>query len=304
MQGRIWLKAIRPQFFTATLIPVFLGGILGWYETGNFNLIFFLLSLIGGIFIHAGLNLANDYFDHTSGVDDLNPFPTPFSGGSRVIQEGLLSPREILRASILFFLGGVGIGLYLNAILPGNTLLWIGILGVFLAFFYTGEPLRIGYTGLGEFSVFLGFGPVMVMGSYFVQAKTLSILPLLASIPVGILIALVLYINEFPDFEADKEGGKRTLVVILGKRKAVNLYVCFLGFVYLWIIGGIIFGFFPPLTLLTLLTLPLAFSAIRVARKNYNRIKELLPANALTILLHLTLGIILSLSYLLTGLFK
>lgn len=300
----IWLKAVRPHFFTATLVPITLGAVIAWYQFGKFNWSYFLFALIGGLFIHAGLDLANDYFDHTSGVDEINRFSTPFSGGSRVIQERILTPHQVLRGSIFCFLAGITIGLYLNFVLPGNVLLIIGIIGIFLAFFYNADPIRIGYTGFGELSVGLGFGPVMVLGSYYVQAHQISWLPFLASIPIGILIALVLYINEFPDYEADKQAGKRTLVVILGKKKAVKVYYLLLGFVYLWVILGVISKNFPYFALIIFITLPLCIKAIRVAKSNYDKIYELLPANAATIGLHLTIGLLLSGSYLLDRLVK
>ncbi|MFA5779360.1 MAG: 1,4-dihydroxy-2-naphthoate octaprenyltransferase [Elusimicrobiota bacterium] len=301
---KIWLKAVRPQFFTATIVPVTLGAVISWHQFGSFNWPYFLLALIGGLFIHAGLDLANDYYDHTSGVDDINRFPTPFSAGSRVIQEKLLTPGQVIRGSIFCFLAGSAIGLYLNFVLPGNTILIIGIIGVFLAFFYTADPIRIGYTGFGELSVWLGFGPVMVLGSYYVQCHQLSWLPFLASVPVGILIALVLYINEFPDYEADKKVNKRTLVIILGKKKAIKVYYLLLGFVYLWVILGVITKFFPYFTLIVFITVPLFFKAVKVAKMNYDKIYELLPANAATIGLHLTIGLLLSVGFILNKLVK
>lgn len=300
----IWLKAIRPQFFTATIVPVILGAVIAWYQSGNFNWPYFLLALVGGLFIHAGLDLANDYFDHTSGADEANRLHTPFSGGSRVIQDKLLKPEQVFWGSIVCFLVGIAIGLYLNFILPGDILLIIGMIGVFLAFFYTAVPLRIGYSCLGELSVGLGFGPIMVLGAYYVQAQQLSCLPFLASVPVGILIALVLYINEFPDYEADKRVNKRTLVVILGKKRAIKVYYLLLGLVYLWVIYGVITGIFPYSALIIFITLPLCLKVIRVTRTNYDKIYELLPANAATIGLHLTIGLLLSGSFVFDRLIK
>jgi 1,4-dihydroxy-2-naphthoate octaprenyltransferase len=293
-----WLKALRPKFFTATLVPVLLGSAIAWHGSGEFNCAYFSLALLGGVFIHAGLNLANDYFDHTSGVDEINSYPTPFSGGSRVIQEGLISPSRVLWGSIACFSIGAAIGLFLDFALPGHTLLVIGLVGIFLAFFYSADPIRIGYTGFGEVSCGLGFGPIMVLGAYYAQTGRFHWQPLWASLPVGILIALVLYINEFPDYEADKQAGKKTLVVILGKRKAVRLYLALLLLNYLFIITGVMLRIFPLPVIISLLTIPLALRAARVARENFDRIFELLPANAATVALHLSLGLSLSGGYL------
>ncbi len=299
-----WFNATRPKFFTGTVVPVVLGSVIAWYQFNTFNWYYFFLTFIGGIFIHAGLDLANDYFDHTSGVDEKNRFYSPFNGGSRFIQDGILKPVHVLYASIICFLIGITIGLYLNFVLPGNILLIIGIIGVFLAFFYTADPVRIGYTGFGEIAVGLGFGPVMVLGSYFVQAKQLTLVPFLASIPVAILIALVLFINEFPDYEADKAGNKKTLVVILGKQKAIKIYYILSSFIYVWVIIGVMLKVYPYYALLVFVTLPLFFKAIKVAKLHYDKIQELLPANAATIGLHLTIGILLSVSYLIDKIIK
>ena len=295
----LWLRAIRPKFFTATLVPVLLGSVIAWHSSGGFSWLYFFLALLGGIFINAGMNLSNDYYDHTSGVDELNEHHNQFSGGSRVIQEKLISPAWMLRVSIICFSIGSGIGLFLDSLLPGHTLLIIGLIGISLAFFYSAAPVRIGYTGLGEITCGLGLGPVAVMGAYYVQAGKLAWQPLLASLPVGILVALILYINEFPDCESDRQGHKKTLVVILGKRKAVQFYPILLLLNYVFIVVGVIGGIFPLPVLISLLTAPLAFRAIKIARKNFDEILELLPANAATIALHLSLGLLLSGGYIL-----
>ncbi len=294
---KLYIEEARLPFVTATIVPVVLGASVAWYQLHSFNWFFFILALVGGLFIHAGLNIANDYYDHTSGVDELNKIKTPFSGGSRMIQKKLLTPREVLIESLICFGIGGAIGLYLNWMLPGNTLLWIGVVGIFLAFFYTASPLRIGYTGFGELITAIGFGPVMVLGSYFTQAAKLDGLALFASVPVAIMVALILYINEFPDFDADKAGHKRTLVVILGKRRAVKLYFFLLGLTYVWVLVGIVLRYFPLASLTVLLTLPLCWKAMSIAGRHYNNIKELIPANAMTIGLHLAIGMLLSLSY-------
>ena len=191
----IWLKAIRVPFFTATIIPVLLGSVLAWHDTGLFSWPFFFLILIAALFMHAGTNLSNDFFDHVSKNDVVNKTPTPFSGGSRVIQDKLIPAKQILSAALIFFALGIVLGLYLNFKLPGNTIILLGILGLFLGFFYTASPLKLGYKGVGEVTVGLGFGPLVVLSSYFVQTRTLSLEAFFISIPVGILIALVLYIN-------------------------------------------------------------------------------------------------------------
>ena len=293
MSFKLWLKAIRVPFFTATIIPVTLGSIIAWHDRGGFVWMRFWLTMLGAMLIHMGTNLANDYSDHLSGCDEGNPTPTPFSGGSRVIQDGLIAPEKILYVSMASFILGGSIGLYLNYLCSGNAILFLGVIGVFLGFFYSARPFRIGYGSFGELAVGFGFGPLIVLGSYYVQAQSLPGKVFLISIPLGILIALVLFINEFPDYVADKKVGKRTLVVILGKRNAVVLYHVFSAAVYLVIISLIIFKFLPVICLIVFLSLPLALKAFAVSRKNFDKIYELLPANASTIALHSLIGLLL-----------
>ena len=303
MNFKLWLKAVRVPFFTATIIPVTLGSIIAWYDTGNFIWMRFYLVMLGALLIHSGTNLANDYFDHLSGCDEANPTPTPFSGGSRVIQKGEILPKKILYASYASFILGGTIGLYLNFLDGRNVILIFGIIGVFLGFFYTAGPFCIGYGKFGELAVGAGFGPLMVLGSYYVQAGTLPFKVFLISIPMGILIALVLFINEFPDYLADKSVGKKTLVVIWGKRDAIILYHISLAAVYLLIIFLVVFKFLPLICLISLLSLPLALKAFAVSKRNFDKIYELLPANASTIGLHLLIGLLLSAGFMLDKFF-
>lgn len=294
MNLKIWLKAVRVPFFTATIIPITFGYLAAWHGGGVFVWRDFLLVLLGGIFIHAGTNLANDYFDYRAKCDEANPTPTPFSGGSRVIQDGLIRPGKILFASLLFFILGSAIGLYFNYVCGGNVILILGAIGVFLGFFHSAKPLHIGYGTLGELATGLGFGPLMVMGAYYVGARALTPEVFLASIPIGILIALVLFINEFPDYVGDKAVGKRTLVVVLGKKRAVVLYQMLLLIQYVVIIELAIFKVLPYACLLAFLTIPIALKAFAVSRNNYEKVYEMLPANAATIGLHSIIGLLLS----------
>lgn len=296
---KLWAKAVRAPFFTASVISVILGGVIAWSITGKFHLLNFVLTTIGVILVHAGTNLVNDYFDHKSSLDEININHTPFSGGSRVIQDNEITPKAMLIAGLGTFTFAAVIGFYLNAVTKGNVILFIGITGFFIGYFYTAKPLKLGYTALGEFITFIACGPLIVYGSYFVMAQTHAIQPLFASVPIGILVGLILYINEFQDQEADKEVGKKTLVVILGKAKAIKLFYFFMIFNYVWIIFGIILNLFPLYTIIILLTLPICFKAINVAKNNYDKIKELLPTNALTIALHMLFGILFSLGYVL-----
>jgi len=294
---RLWIRAIRAPFFAATIIPLLLGTVIAWVHIRQVFWMKFFLTLIGVVFVHAGTNLMNDYYDHKSRNDELNLFPTPFSGGSRVIQEGLISPQVIFYSGLIFFGLGGAVGLYLNLISKGNIVLILGMVGVFLGFFYTAGPLRIGYLGIGELAVGFGFGPLIVSGAYYIQAQRLSIEPFLASLPISILIMSVLYINEFPDYEADRLVNKRTWIVRLGKKKAVKIYYLLLFLVYLTIALGVIFRFLPIFSILAFVSLPLSLKAVAISWKNYDKIEELLPVNVITLKLHSIIGLLLTVGY-------
>ena len=300
---KLWIKAARMPFLTATLVPVILGSAAAWHDFNVFSWPLFFLALFGAIFVHLGISLSNDYFDHMSGNDEANKKPTPFSGGSRVIQEKLIPAKHILTAAILFFALGSAIGLYLNFILPGNVVIILGAIGIFLGLFYTAPPFKIGYNGFGEIITGIGFGPLMVLGSYFVQAQVITPSSFFISIPIAILIALVLFINEFPDYDADKKVGKKTLVVLLGKKFCVNIYFIFLILAYIIVIAGVISNLLPYHTLIILLTLPLAYTAIKNLVRNYDKIDELLPSNKATIGLHLLFGLLMAVGYILASVF-
>jgi 1,4-dihydroxy-2-naphthoate octaprenyltransferase len=302
---KIWLRAIRAPFLSATIVPIGLGAAISWSEINTIYWGYFALTLTGGILIHIGVNLSNDYFDHLSRNDWNNRTPTPFSGGSRVIQNGSIKPAQILAAALISFAIGSLIGLYLNHIRPGNVILYIGLIGVFLGFFYTGLPLKIGYRGfgLGEVATGLGFGPLMVLGSYYVQNQSLSIIPFLVSVPVALLITLVLYINEFPDYEADKSVNKKTLPVMLGREGAAYLFGVLLLGAYFYTVILLILGILPAFGLITLLTLPLAIKVIKITMAYKCQARELIPANAAMVLTHLTFGVGLIITYLIDGLF-
>jgi 1,4-dihydroxy-2-naphthoate octaprenyltransferase len=293
-----WIKAMRAPFFTASAVPVLVGTALAWNMTGKFSLYKFLLVLVGVPLFNAGTNLANDYYDHKTGNDDINTNLTPFSGGSRVIQDGVVPARHMLIGSFLFFGLGSVIGLYLNAVTPGNLILYLGIFGLLSGFLYTATPVLIGYRGIGELVVGLNLGTLAIIGAYYVQAHSLSWSAFWISLPIGFLVAAILYINQFPDYDADKAVDKKHLVVRLGKRRAVYGYYFLISATYLVIAGSVAFSVVTPFALVSFLTLPLAIGAMKILKVNYDKIAELIPAQAKTVQTHLFTGLLLSLGLL------
>jgi len=296
----VWVKELRAPFFTAAFVPVALGATVAWNLFRVFNATYFVLTLIAALCLHAGTNMINDYFDFRSGCD-LHPtykeFWAPFFGGSRLLPENMLNPRDVYIASLLSFgLGGI-IGVYL-ALERGLVILLLGATGFLSGYFYV---TQLATRGVGEFFVSLNFGPLVVFGSYYVQAQMMALEPLVASLPVGLLIAAVLWINEIPDYDADKHVGKNTLVVRLGRKRAADVYGMLMFSTYAVILLGVSLSLMPMFTLLSFLTAPVAIRAVYVAKRNYGNPRKLIPANAGTILVHLFTGLLLCIGYVISG---
>ncbi len=295
---------LRAPFLTASISPVFLGTAIAWATTGVFLLDVFLLTVIAGAFLHIAANVSNDYFDHTpenTGSDDINTeFVRPFTGGSRMIQLGLLTPREVLAESMVFFAITGLIGVYL-ALTRGILILVFGMIGAASGLFYSAPPFRLVKRGIGEIFIGLNFGVLMVLGSYYVQAQNILLEPILASIPTALLVAGILYINEFQDYAADRDSGKRTVVVRLGREKAAKGYAVLIAAVFVWIVVCVVSGLIAFESLLALTLIPLGYLGVRIMMREYEAPNRLVPANAATIMLHLLITLSLTAGYILKG---
>jgi 1,4-dihydroxy-2-naphthoate octaprenyltransferase len=291
---RTWLHSLRAPFLTVSAIPVMLGALAAFWRTGSLSVARLSLTLGCAVCVHLGANLANDFFDDVTGCDRLNPDPTPFSGGSRVIQKNLLSARTILASSICFFALGLAQGLWLNHSVPGNQVLAVGVAGMLCGFLYTAVPFKLSYRGIGELVVFLAFGPLVVAGSFLCQTGSLETFAFVVSVPAGLLVASILLINEVLDCQWDGRAGKRTLVVILGRRRGYGLYLATFTGAYAWIAAGLLFKVYPavvPVVLFVRYLLP--------ARALHDR-ESTIRASRLTILSHTITVSVLAASYLLS----
>lgn len=275
------------------------GTALAYYHTGRVDWLLAVLAAVSLTLLHASANLANDFFDHLSRNDDLNrSFASPFTGGSRVIQDGLIPAWQIIVAAALSMGAAALIGFYLVWV-AGWPILWLGVVGGLTGFFYTAPPFRFVYRGWGELFIFIDFGLLPVLGAYYLQAHAFPPAAFLAGVPVGLLIVGVLWINQFQDAEADAAADKRHWVVRLGRQRAAKVHVALLALTYLSVIAGVATGLFPVHALLALLSLPLAIQAGRVALKSYDDLPQLTPANAATIGTHFVLSLLLSLGFIL-----
>jgi len=287
--------ATRLPFLTATLIPVGLGGVIAARD-GAFHGLWFVLALVAAVAVHLGLNMANDLFDDASGADAANVTPTPFSGGSRVLQYGLVTRRAMLGGCVALYAVAIGIGIALAAE-RGWGLLAIGAVGLVLSLAYSAPPLRLVHRGLGEPVTALGFGPVMALGTYFACAGRASWQPVLASLPVALLIALVLYVNQVPDRAGDAAAGKRTLIVRWTPAQVQAGYTAGVVAAFACIAAEAAAGVTPLWTLLALAASPLAVRVRRGLRAHYAQPYALMPAMQANIGLHLLTGLLLVAGY-------
>ncbi|MFH1756828.1 MAG: prenyltransferase, partial [Pseudomonadota bacterium] len=299
---KIWLAELRAPFFTASLVPVILGAVMAWHETRIFNPFYFMLTLAGVLALHTATNTLNDYFDYRSGNDLLNREANrPFDGGSPFIIDGRLQAESVYRFGVGALLLGIAIGLFL-AWKRGWPIIPLGLIGVGTAYFYVEPRVKLASRGVGELLTGFCFGPLVVIGAYFVQAETISAVAIMAGIPIGFLITNVLFINQFPDREADLAVGKNHWVVRLGKKKAAKVFVVLVSAVYLSVALGVLLRILPLFSFITFCTIPINLKGVMVALKEYENSPRLRPAQALTIFSHLSTGLLLSLSFYLSEL--
>lgn len=289
-----WAIAVRAPFFTGIIIPVLFGATLAFYETGQFNWTTFFVTLFGAIFAHAAANMANDYFDHKTTDDEINENYTPFSGGSRVIQNKLMTPKTVLVGAFVFWMMALACGIYLTTVTPGYWVLIIAAAGFLGGFFYTATRFAFSYRGLGEIMIHINFGILPVLGAYYVQTGYFSWSAFWTSFPIGFLITAILYINQYPDYDADKAVGKNHLVVRQGKKAAMPGYYFLIFGSYAGVVLAVIFGLLSPYSLIALLSLPIALKTVRIFSREYEKIKELIPAMAGTVQTHLLVGVLMS----------
>lgn len=286
-KARTWWFAARPWSYTAAIIPVALGASIAAYErSGALDWWLLVLTIVGSVAIQAGTNLVNDYFDYKKGAD--GPASLGIGGA---IQRGELRPTQVLWGGIAAFSLGAAIGLYLVSV-TGPFIFWLGLASVAIGFFYTAGPFALAYVGLGEIAVFFFMGPVMVVGSYYVQTQTVTLPVVLASLPVGFLVAAILHANNLRDLESDRAIGKRTLATVMGRTGANVEYFVLVGGAFVALLVCVALGVAPWLTLLSAVTLPTAVKLMRIVGRE-NEPKKLQPVLRQTAKLHTQFGALL-----------
>ena len=292
MKLKIWLQETRPQFLLLSVALVFLGTSVAFNE-GSFHLGWALLALVGLLLAHIAVNTLNDYFDYKSGLD-LMAKRTPFSGGSGILPAGMLKPGQVFRFGVIASLLGSGIGIYF-VLERGWQLLPLLLIGALFIFLYTPLITKLGWT---EWAAGAGLGSLPIHGAYFVQTASYTLPAVIAAIPSGILVHNLLLLNEFPDIEADRKSGRRSLPIAIGERKAGWVYSALMVVIYLWVIGWVVAGVMPVFSLLVLLTLPFTIKAIRGAL-NHQDMNRLMPGMANNVLVVLLFQVLLGIGYIL-----
>ena len=288
----VWLRVIRVRFLLASVIAVSVGLALTWRQNSSIDPLDAILIFAGVMALHASVDLLNDFWDFKRGIDTKTK-RTKMSGGTGVLSEGLLKPSSVYRAGITFLIIGSVIGSYFvitHGIIIG-IILGFAILSIY---FYS---TKIVDSGLGEFFVAVK-GSMIVIGTFFIQSGEITIESILGGIVVGVLSSLVLFIASFPDHDADKSKGRKSLVIAVGKEKAAKLFWIFPIISYLTIIIGVSTNLFPLLSLITLLTIPLMIKSGLGLSKNFDSIENLVPFMSSTLMFSRITGALFVVSFL------
>lgn len=289
----VWIQAVRAPSLSAAAIPVLLGVAIAARD-GFFSLGRLLLALAGAIAIQAGTNLINDYYDYRSGADSEQSL-----GPSMVIQRGLLTPEQVWRGGIVAFAIGALIGLILVS-LCGWPILALGIPSIAAGYFYTASPVSLAYVALGELTVFLFMGPVIVLGAYFVMALHFSAAAMWASIPLGFMVAGILHANNIRDIESDTRHGKRTLATIFGRAGANYELVAIDVAAYVTTLGAVLAHKTPWIALIVFITMPRALDQIRIVMRE-SAPKKLNLALFRSVQLHMEFGLLMIAAFLIAA---
>ena len=272
-----WFRVIRIRFLLSSVIAVSVGLGISWWHIGQIDILYAIMTMGGVVSLHASVDLLNDYWDFKRGIDTQTQ-RTKMSGGTGVLPEGLLQPNQVYRAGIAFLIIGALIGSYF-VIIDGIVIGMILAFAVVSIYFYS---TKIVDSGLAEIFVAIK-GTMIVLGTYFIQTLEINLTSIMGGIFIGALSSLVLFITSFPDFEADKAKGRKTLVIFVGKQKATIVFWIFPIVVYSILISGIFYEIFPIYCIISLAMFPLIIKAGLLLKQNFDDINKLIPAMSYTI---------------------
>lgn len=285
------IRALRLPFLSASLLPFIFGSLVVRYY---FNFTGFFYGLLAVIATHLSANLINDYADSKSGADSQDKNFYKFFGGSKLIQEGIFSEKFYLKAAIFFTLVSAlsVILLYLN--LKRSIAIGFYAAIIVLSWQYSAKPLKLSYRRLGEFVIFLFFGPALVMGGYFIQTKIFpNLKSLLLSLPFGFLTTAILFINEVPDYEDDIKSAKYTWVSILGPKRSFLMYYALILLAFISILVCVVRRYLTPFSCFSLIPVLFAIKAANILQKFAGNKIHLMNSSRLTIAIHTLVSLIL-----------
>lgn len=289
-----YLHATRAPFLAVTGVAVLIGLAAAVHDGVRISAWVLLLSAFGALLVHAGANVLNDYYDWLNGTDEVNTARLfPFTGGSRFIQNGVLTPRQTGFWGAILMFGAVIVGLVLLS-RGGPALFWLGTLGLVLAWGYSAPPLALNARGFGEPVVAVGFGLIVPLGVDLLLRGSPASLPLFAGAPFGLLVAAILYLNQFPDLDADRCAGKRHWVVRLGSHRGRWLYPSLVLTAYGALALAVLAGSLPRLALIGLLPLPASLAAATILLRHADEPPALIPAIRLTLAAALANGVLVA----------
>jgi 1,4-dihydroxy-2-naphthoate octaprenyltransferase len=275
-----WVEAVRLKFLPQGIWPVFLGSAIAWWDYGRVNLAYLALAFVGMSLVQFGLTMLNDLVDYVQGTDkSISTYKNPYSGGSGVLADGRIAPKEMLGVIVFFYMITLAIGIYF-AFKVGPVVLYIALIGFFISIAYTVPPFKLAYRGLGELAMMIGYGPIITLGAFYVQTGVVGEEAILAGFVPGLLMVSMILLNEIPDYEEDKQALKRNLTVRLGRRGSAGLYMLVLASVYAFVGFGIYMGFFPAASFVVLLSLPIAFRSVGYLHRYIDDRLRIAAANA------------------------
>jgi len=294
-----YFAATRPAFITASLMAALLGLAVAWHASLDFDVALAIITVLFALLAHAGVNVLNDYYDALNGTDAQNVERIfPFTGGSRFIQNGVLTLAQTRNFGFALLAGVALAGLWLMS-RSAPQLIYVGLAGLFIGWAYSATPLKLNSRGWGEVCVAVGFLAITV-GAYFVQSQRYDVAPFVAGLSYALLVTNLLYINQFPDRTADTAAGKLHWVARLEVRKARWGYVLIVAAAYLWLLLSVVLTWLPLLALSTFLALPLSVKAARDLLRYAAQPQELGDAIKQTIAAMMVHGALLSLALILS----
>ena len=291
----VWLRVIRVRFLLASVIAVSVGLSIHWWQNATFDILSAVLTFAGVMALHASVDLLNDYWDYKRGIDTTTK-RTKMSGGTGVLPEGLLKPKSVYRTGIIFLIIGAIIGSYF-VITDGIIIAAILGFAILSIYFYS---TKIVDSGLAEFFVTVK-GTMIVLGTFYIQSDQITIESVLAGIVVGIFSSLVLFILSFPDYDADKSKGRKTLVIAIGKLNATKIFWVFPAIAYSVILSGILSELFPFVCLITFVSIPLLIKGGLGLKRNYDSVDNLIPAMSSTLMFSRITGTLFVISFIIAS---